>query len=84
MRFRFLVVAMVLLVVAGCGKLTMENYNRLKVGMSYGEVVGIIGKPDECSEVMGMRNCRWGDEKKSINVTFAGDKALLFACSGLP
>jgi hypothetical protein len=71
------------LMIAGCGKLTMENYNRLKVGMSYDEVVRIIGPPDKCSEVMGLRNCRWGDEKKSINVTFAGDKALVFTCDGL-
>ena len=83
MRFRCLVVMLTVLLIAGCGKLTMENYNKLKMGMSYDEVVKIIGSPDKCSEVMGMRNCQWGDEKKSVNVTFAGDKALVFTCDGL-
>ncbi len=83
MRFRCLVVMLMVLLLAGCGKLTMKNYNKLKIGMSYDEVVGIIGSPGKCSEVMGMRNCEWGDEKKSVNVTFAGDKALVFTCNGL-
>lgn len=83
MRFRRFLVALMVLLIAGCGKLNMENYNRLKVGMSYDEVVGIIGPPDKCSEVMGVRNCQWGDENKSINVSFAGDRALVFACNGL-
>jgi len=83
MRFRSLVVMLTMLLIAGCGKLTMENYNKLKMGMSYDEVVKIIGSPDKCSEAMGMRNCQWSDEKKSINVTFAGDKALVFTCDGI-
>ena len=83
MRFRALVVMIIVLLIAGCGKLTMKNYNKLKLGMAYNEVVNTIGAPDKCSDVMGMRNCEWGNEKKSINVTFAGDKVLFFTCNGL-
>jgi hypothetical protein len=83
MRFRFFVVMIIVLLIAGCGKLTMKNYSKLKMGMPYNEVVSAIGSPDKCSDVMGMKNCEWGDEKKSINVTFAGDKVLLFTCNGL-
>ncbi len=83
MRFRRFIILLLVLLLAGCSKLTMKNYNRLKIGMSYDDVIGIIGSPDKCSEVMGMRNCEWGDEKKSVNVTFAGDKALIFTCNGL-
>ena len=83
MRFRFFIVTLFVLLIAGCGKLTMENYNRLKMGMSYDEVVRVIGSPDRCNEVMRVRNCEWGNEKKSISVTFAGDKALIFTCNGL-
>jgi hypothetical protein len=83
MRFRFLVVMMIVLVIAGCGKLTMNNYSKLKMGMAYNEVVNAIGAPGKCSDVMGVKNCEWGDEKKSINVTFAGDKVLFFTCNGL-
>jgi len=83
MKIRLLVVTLILLIIAGCGKLTMENYDKLKMGMAYNEVVGIIGSPGKCSDVMGVRNCEWGDEKKSINVTFAGDKVLFFNGNGL-
>ena len=83
MRFRFLAVMMIVLLIAGCSKLSMKNYEKLKMGMAYNEVVSTIGAPDKCSDVIGMKNCEWGNEKKSINVTFAGDKVLFFTCNGL-
>ena len=83
MKIRLAVVTLILLIIAGCSKLTMENYDKLKIGMAYKEVVNTIGSPDKCSDVMGVRNCEWGDEKKSINVTFAGDKVLFFNGNGL-
>ncbi|THF66525.1 outer membrane protein assembly factor BamE [Pseudothauera nasutitermitis] len=63
---------------AGCTKLTAENYNRLKPGMSYEEVRAILGKPDSCSDLLAARNCTWGNEQRSINVSFVGDQAVLF------
>ena len=83
MKTRLLVVTLILLIIAGCSKLTMENYDKLKIGMEYKEVVKTIGSPGKCSDVMGVRNCEWGNEKKSINVTFAGDKVLFFTGNGL-
>jgi len=83
MKIRLLVVTLMLLIIAGCSKLTMGNYDKLKIGMAFNEVVGIIGSPGKCSDVMGVRNCEWGNEKKSINVTFAGDKVLFFTGNGL-
>jgi len=83
MKIRLLVVTLILLIIAGCSKLTMENYDKLKIGMAYNEVVNTIGSPEKCSDVMGVRNCEWGNEKKSINVTFAGDKVLFFTSNGL-
>ncbi len=77
------IIILMLSMLAGCSKLTMANYETLKVGMTYAEVVKTIGAPDKCSEAMGMRICEWGNEKKFINVTFAGQKALLFTCNGL-
>lgn len=83
MKSHLSVFTLIVLVIVGCGKLTMENYDKLKLGMPYNEVVNIIGSPDKCSDVMGVRNCEWGNEKKSINVTFAGDKVLFFTGNGL-
>ena len=72
-----------LLVMLGCSKVTLENYNKISVGMSYDEVTQLIGSPDTCDDVMGVRNCLWGDEKRSINISFVGSKVLLFSSSNL-
>ena len=83
MKIRTVCAMGLLLVMLGCSKITLENYNKISVGMSYDEVTQLIGPPDECDDVMGARNCRWGDEKRSINVSFVGSKVLLFASSNL-
>ncbi|MER2490911.1 DUF3862 domain-containing protein [Catenovulum sediminis] len=67
----------------GCSKLTVENYNKIKVGMDYNEVAQIIGSPTECSEVIGTKQCRWGDESKNIKITFVADRATLTLHNGL-
>jgi hypothetical protein len=72
-----------LLALLACSKLTLENYNKIQAGMSYDEVIGLIGPPEKCDDVMGLRSCAWGDEKHSINVTFAANKVLLFSSSNL-
>ena len=66
------------LAVTGCGKLTAENYDKLKVGMSYAEVKSILGEPDRCSDVLGAKQCRWGDDSKYIQVNFVADQVLLY------
>ena len=70
-------------VLAGCSKLTTENYEKLKVGMSYEEVVAIIGAATDCSEQLGVKSCTWGSESKNIKVKFAGDKAVYFSNKGI-
>ena len=72
-----------LLVLLACSKLTLENYNKIQVGMNYDEVVGLIGAPEKCDDVMGLRSCAWGDDKRSVSVTFAANKVLLFSSSNL-
>jgi hypothetical protein len=83
MMIRWIVAVMIVLIIACCSKLTMENYNKLKAGMTYNEVVNIIGSPDKCSDVLGMKNCIWGDEKRSATVTFAGDRVLFFSANNI-
>ena len=67
----------------GCSKITQENYDKLKMGQDYDEVVKILGKADECSEVIGIKNCSWGGDKKYIKVKFAGNRVILFSAQGL-
>lgn len=68
----------------GCSsKTNLENYNRLKVGQSYEEVKLILGDPARCDEVLGVRNCTWGDEQHGINVAFVGGQVLLLSAQNL-
>jgi hypothetical protein len=83
MKVRDLLGAASLLLVLGCSQLTQENYNKITVGMSYDQVTALIGKPDTCDDVMGVRNCVWGDEKRSVQVGFVADKVLLFSANNL-
>jgi outer membrane protein assembly factor BamE (lipoprotein component of BamABCDE complex) len=68
---------------AGCSQLTAENYAKVKVGMSYGEVTSILGAPASCDEAAGFRSCRWGDEKRHATVRFAGDKVVLHTATNI-
>lgn len=75
---RLVVVLSLLAMLLGCSKLTMENYSKIRMGIGYGEVVKILGKPDSCSDALFVRSCVWGNEEKNITVNFMGDKAVLF------
>ncbi|GAM08604.1 hypothetical protein OR1_00876 [Geobacter sp. OR-1] len=75
---RLAIVLFSLAMLFGCSKLTMENYSKIKVGIEYDKVVKILGKPDNCSEALFVRNCVWGNEQKNITVNFVGGKAVLF------
>jgi hypothetical protein len=86
MNTRWFVIAflvLILFIAAGCSRLTMDNYNKIKGGMTYSDAVSILGSPDKCNDVIGIRSCIWGDEKKSINVSFVGDKVLLFSANNI-
>ena len=78
-----LATAILVLLLAACSKLTLENYDRLKSGMSYQEVKEILGAPSQCSEVLGVKSCTWGDDQRFIKVNFVGDQVLLFSAQGI-
>jgi hypothetical protein len=67
----------------GCSKLTIENYSKIKMGIEYSEVVRILGKPDNCSEALFVRNCVWGNEQKNITINFVGGKVMLFTSKNI-
>ena len=83
MKIRTVTAMSLLLVVLGCSKLTLDNYNKITSGMTYEEVTQLIGSPASCDDVMGVRNCTWGNERRSVNVSFLGGKVLLFSSSNL-
>lgn len=71
------------LVLTACSKLTVENYDKLTMGMSYQQVTDIIGSPVSCDEVIGTRTCEWGNETANVHATFISDKAIAFTHKGL-
>lgn len=63
-----------ILAVTGCSKVNKENYDKIKIGMSFEEVVGVLGKPDTCEEqILKTKSCMWGSPDKQIKIKFAGD-----------
>jgi len=77
MKMRMIVLLVVVVILAGCSKLTVDNYAKIKTGIEYSEVVNILGKPDSCSEALFVKSCIWGNEQKNITVNFVSDKAIL-------
>ena len=80
---RWLLALICLALLCGCSKLTTENYQKLEVGLEYPAVVDILGKPDNCSEALFVRNCIWGDEQKNISVSFLNNQVILFTSSNI-
>ena len=74
MKFAHLIPAVLLLALAACSKVTVENYDKLRTGQSYGEVQQLLGKPSECV---------WRNGKASVNVSFVGGQVILFTAQGL-
>ena len=83
MNIRTVLTMGLLLAMLGCSKLTLENYSKIETGMTYDEVTALIGAPEQCDDVLGVRNCKWGDEKRSVGVSFVGGKVVLFTSSNL-
>lgn len=77
MKMRVIVLLVLVAMLMGCSKLTVDNYARIKTGIEYSEVVGILGKPDSCSEALFVKSCTWGDEQRNITVNFVSDKVIL-------
>lgn len=77
------VIIFVSLFIFACSKVTQENYEKIKLGMAYEEVVNILGKAQECDSSIGITNCRWESNGKYIKIQFIADKVVLFSAKGL-
>jgi len=68
---------------AACSKVTVENYEKIKIGMDKAEVEAVLGSADNCVEKTLHTNCIWGDESKNIEITLVSDKVTLYSKHGL-
>lgn len=75
--------AVLAIVLAACSKLTVENYDQLKVGMTYAEVRQLLGAPTQCDDVLTLRSCTWEDGERHVQVSFVGERVVLFNSSNL-
>jgi hypothetical protein len=78
-NIRLLLALSLLALLLGCSKVKMANYAKIKMGLTYDQVVAILGKPDSCSEALYVRSCVWGGEERNITVNFMADKVVLYS-----
>jgi hypothetical protein len=83
--------ALALIAVPGCSKVTKKNYDKIETGMTVSQVENILGPGRENAGVAGavgkyegsVRVMTWGGDKKSITVTFVNDKVVAKVAQGL-
>lgn len=80
---KLVICGLIALLLTGCSKLSRENYNQLKMGMSYSEASTILGKAARCDDTLGTTSCLWGGEGKHIKIHFIADKATFFSSQGI-
>ena len=73
-----------ILALTGCNKVSKENYDKIKIGMSYEEVVEVLGKPDACEDpIMKTKSCTWGPSDKQIRIKFVADMVAWRSSEGI-
>ena len=82
---KWLLVILIPILVIACGnpKITRSNYNMIDIGMRYSEVEHMLGKPDWCDNYQRPNECRWGDDRKNIEVTFVARRVVNTRSTGL-
>ena len=84
MRLRPILAILLLtaLAVVACGsKVTQENYDLVKTGMTKDETTSILGQPDKSSDValgpLSGTTATWNGEGISVTIQFVNDKVAL-------
>jgi hypothetical protein len=91
---RFLGIFLIGLMLAGfvgCSKVSQANYDKISNGMTISEVKAILGEPNDSGSVEGgigdvtasATKMVWGNDSKSITVTFVNDKVTAKSAQGL-
>lgn len=66
-----------------CSKVTNENYRQIRIGMTYPQVVQLLGEPARCDALLTARSCSWGSKGRTIDIQFVADQVVLFSSQGL-
>ena len=65
------------------GTVTLERYDKLKLGMKYDAVVEILGEPHQIQPFMGIKQCTWVNGERHIHAKFIAGRAVYFSSKGL-
>jgi len=71
------------LLLTACNAVSADNYSKLHTGMNLTEVQDLLGKPAQCSEILMIKKCTWGNAQHYITVSFAADTVMATSASGL-
>ena len=78
-----LLVGGLLLALAGCSRLTQDNFNKIQDGMTYEEVVSILGEPTDSKGVgagsLSASSVTWENDSARANIKFLNNKVQLKA-----
>ena len=80
---KLFITAAAILTFTACSKVTLENYEKIKVGQDKQEVEAILGSASQCEEKTMHTDCTWGNDSTNIKVTFVGGKVTLYSEKGL-
>ena len=73
-----------ILALTGCSKVNKENYEKIKIGMTYEDAVKVLGKPNTCEEsVLKTKSCIWGSSDKQIKIKFVADTLAWRSSEGI-
>jgi hypothetical protein len=70
-----------ILVLPACSKVTQANFNRVEEGMSYDQVVRILGQPSDSKSVgvgpLSGTSATWEGPEGTITIQFLNDKVKI-------
>ncbi len=78
MRRLLLLAILLLALTVACSKVTRKNFERIETGMSYDEVVEVLGEPTESSSAgfgpFSAGSAEWQGSDGSISIQFLNEK----------
>lgn len=80
--FLFSLLFILFIFLLACSKVTKENYQRLQIGMSYREVVALLGKPIRKAEIIDKVQYTWQDKEKVVKIKFKDERVVSFSKKG--
>ena len=64
-------------------RVTKENYDKLKLGMSFEQVSEVLGLPADTSTRFGLKEYTWVENDRHIHAKFMGDSAVYYSSKNL-